>query len=274
VSPQDSPLDPLGSLIYYWCVKEAIEGGGYIVPGSDKIAARLQTKKDGSGPIDDEINQVWQDLWWMNEKHLLFREQPFKNSEYFRPLSQHGVSERMKKFRPGFKTETTHRRRIVPSEFVEHATTAIQLVALKDLYYFNHRKVTHNLLLKFLEAQGFVTGADEFYLFLGSMNSIHYIELDPQPGDSGDPDRNKFYLVEPGPVFRNQDMYVELLGLDYFSEGGPPKGDRRARRLELHRRAEKFVTIKTENSRPIPENQGRIPSGEGTRRGYGKRRSS
>jgi hypothetical protein len=233
-------FDPLGALIYYLCVRQAIERGDYRVPSSHKIAAQLALKRDQGGnrvPRSPSVLRLWDVLSWMNDKKLLFDARRLDKSQFIRELSQRNVNDRIKKFRPGFEMVSTRQRRIVPSEFVDQTATAIRLVALKDLYYFTHRRLEQKVLLQFLQQENLITGPDDYYVFLKTVKNIGYVEFDPPVSQVVD----EFFWLEPGQVFRHQDMYVELRALDFFSERS--RRDGRDERLQLRVKAAKFVQL-------------------------------
>ncbi len=111
----------------------------------------------------------------------------------------------------------------------------------KNGLFGRDRQVPQQLLLEFLRSQKLIPDANEYYRFLRIMNRLHYIdfpELSPVE-EFSDSYRGKLLLVSPAQVFRYQDMYIELRGLDYFSERRSTL-DRHVRRLELRKNAEKF----------------------------------
>ena len=230
-------LDPLGALIYYLCVTDAIKGGDLIVPGSQRIADELAARRGGG-----RVAVLWADLWWMQEKKLLFDERPIAKSQYFRKLAQRNVNERMNKFKPGFEKITPKQRRLVIDDFVEQPATAIRLIALKDLYFFAHRnrRVPQRVFFEFLQAQNLITSEDEYYAFLLNMKGIKCVILDPDVPEFTERERSRFYWIQPGQIFRNQDMYVELRALDFFS-ASPGDRQRRAKRLRLRDAADAFL---------------------------------
>jgi hypothetical protein len=237
-------LDPLGTLIYYLCVTSAIRRGGYKIPSSQKISRMLRIRKvkGKRKAIDPRIHHLWVDLLWMHGQKLLFDEEQANESRYFLPLSSTNVNKRIKGFRPGFKQEKPRVRKIEPKEFVDKTMTAARLIALKDLYHFNHRGVSQKLLFRFLRSQDLIDDEDELIHFLKTMDNIEYIEIDLSDPEKVQLDiRNDFFL-EPGQVFRNQDMYLELRALDYFSEQGSDNDDRRLLRRELLKDAKDFAT--------------------------------
>src|SRR6266480_1919837 len=206
-------LDPMGSIIYYLGVTEAIKQGTYDVPSSQKISSMLEVR--AGKPVNSQVDRLWRDLQWMDQEKLLFHEQQADDSKYrksFIPhsLAAHNVNRRVENFHPGFVHVTAKHRRIVPTEFVDRTISAVRLVALKDLYYFHQWQVPQKLLLEFLRSQGLIPDVDEYYRFITVMNRIGYIDFpDLSPGEHfSDTHRNKHLLVTPAQVFRNQDMYV------------------------------------------------------------------
>jgi hypothetical protein len=74
------------------------------------------------------------------------------------------------------------------------------------------------------------------------MNTVGYIALDPTPQEMLDLKIPSHVVLEPGPVFRDQDMYLELRALDYFGEDA---ANRRSLRIGLRQRAEDFAARAT-----------------------------
>lgn len=245
-------LDPIGAIIYYLCVTHALKVGWLGVPSSEVIRKMLRFKKEKvnarSKPADPHVWRLWNDLKWMDHEGLLFHEvhEPgYVRSFTPHPLSQRVINDRINKFHPGFAWISPKRRCIVKAELVENVLTAARLIALKDLYYFNAGQVPQKLLLEFLKTQSLVSDADEFYRFLQIMRRIQYIGFSDLRAEEqfSDSLRDKHLLVEPGGVFRNQDMYLELRALDYFSQRGPST-KRRTLRKQLHERAKEFALAK------------------------------
>jgi len=242
-TPPPTVLDPLGSLIYYLCVSEAIHDGVFIAPSSQKIAKELKLEGGKSGmPVNPLIRELWNDLSRMNQTRLLLNETAHRDSEYFLGLAQHNVNRRMQRFRPGFVPASpgAKQRHMDTREFVERPKTAIRLTAMKDMYFYAGRDLPQKLLLGFLKSEALISDEDDFYTFLESMSVVRYVDLDPLTEPISERDRNRPFVIEPGPVFRAQDMYLELRSLDFF--GKPPSTDRWSRRLDMRRRAEQFAS--------------------------------
>jgi hypothetical protein len=256
-------LDPMGAIIYYLCVTEAIKQGSLEVPSSQKISSMLDVADNGT-PVHAHVDRLWRDLQWMDQEKLLFHEQQADDSKYrdsFAPrsLAAHNVNRRIEHFHPGFVHDTPRHRRIVQTELLDQTISAVRLVALKALYYFQQWQVPQKLLLEFLQGQGLIPDdVNEYYRFITVMNRIGYIDFpDLSPGERfSDAYRNKHLLVSPAPLFRNQDMYVELRALDYFSEQRSKPDSSRARRLDLRNAAEGFAEVrrkrKTSRLKPRP----------------------
>lgn len=258
-------LDPLGAIIYYICVTQAKKSGKWLIPGHRKIERML--KNIDNKPIP-QVEQLWNDLQWIIEMKLLFDESTQVDSRYHpllhRGLSQHQVSERIDEFSPAFNPTEEHlrhdkKRYMDYREFVENKVTAVRLIAFKDLYHITDSRVPQKVLLEFFSVQGLID-ADEFYGkggFLSIMNRIRYIDF---PGlrrgeEFSDRHRDDPLRVEPGIVFRAQDMYVELRALDYFFElkisdqvdsawEDPNLKSRQAGRIKLLLSARKFIVEK------------------------------
>lgn len=240
-SPQESPyaLDtPLKALIYYLCVKGALTNGDLKAPSSHKLSARLGNKEL---PMAPEVKRRWDDLEWMNREKLLFREDHYPADEYRRALSQPGVHNLIRRFRPGFVPDERGYW-LKPEDLVDKVKSAARLIALKEVYRFT-RDVPQKWLRRFLAQQPHI-GMDDpesFYAFVQGMSHIRYISLS-KPSPQFD-DRDDNIRLEPGPTFRRQDMYVELMALDCFAEDSQPDDcqRRRAQRLELHKQAREFA---------------------------------
>jgi len=251
-SPASTPkLDPLGTVIYYLCVTEALKGGSLDVPSSHKISKMLKIEDKGEQkPIDPCIDRLWSDLQWMNQEGILFHERQTDDLHYLRSftprmLAAHNVNIRIQNFHPGFERITSVHRRLVTGVLVDRTISAVRLVALKDLYYFSKSQLPQKLLLEFLQGQNLTTDTNESYRFLKVMNRISYIAFpDLAPGEQfSDRHTNQHLLVEPGQIFRNQDMYLELRALDFFLER-ESAADPRPRRKELRKNAETFMLEK------------------------------
>src|ERR1017187_7980429 len=175
------PFDPLGALIYYICVTRSIESGGLVLPSSQSISDELALRVDDQGrtrSANDRVQVSWEDLVWMNQERLLFNEQQYSPSEFFRTLSQHNVNQRIWHF-PGVEQTGQRRRRLQPSHAVEKTGTAARLTALKDLYRFNVRELPQKYLRDFLIDRQLVTNPDEVYSFLDSMYFLEFIDIFP-----------------------------------------------------------------------------------------------
>ena len=232
---------PLKALLYYLCVKGALEAGTLQVPSTHDLSDQLGSADKSA---DERVKELWTDLAWMNEQRLLFKEKQYDKKEYFRHLTQPSVNSQIQKFRPGIaQIGDGHRYEIVPAEFVEKITTAIRLVTLKDLFRFTNGDLPQKLVFDFMANHARIIDDDRqlFDSFIQKMKYIGYISLDkPNPEFSDSDDR---VMLEPGPVFRCQDMYIELRALDYLSERGLKRGAsqvRQARRLELHKNVARF----------------------------------
>src|SRR5437660_147617 len=122
-STMPTKLDPLGSIIYYLCVTQAIKQGTYDVPSAQTISLMLKLTDGKTGkPTNSQVAQLWNDLQWMNREKLLFHEQQPNDSKYSasfvpHPLSAHNVNIRIENFHPGFTRVTSKHRCIVPAEF-------------------------------------------------------------------------------------------------------------------------------------------------------------
>jgi len=260
-APSSTPtLDPLGTVIYYLCVTEALKGGSFDVPSSHKISKMLKIGEDKEEPkpVDPRIDRLWNDLQWVNREGLLFREPQTGDLHYLRSftpraLAPHNVNIRIQNFHPGFELVTPKHRRIVTAVFVDRTTSAVRLVALKDLYYFSKGQLPQKLLLEFLQRQNLTTDANEYYRFLKVMHRIRYVAFpDLPPGEQfSDRHTDQHLLVEPAQVFRNQDMYLELRALDFFLERESP-ADPRAQRKQLRKNAEAFMLEKHPLPRALP----------------------
>ena len=268
-APKPTQLDPIGAIIYYICATDAKKSGRWLIPSTHKIAQRL---RGGANKTDVQVDHLWQDLQWIIDRRLLFDERTHDDPrchplEHHAP-SQRNVYDRIRHFYPGFNPtdehahqyEKHHRQRYMDDrEFVEKKVTAIRLIAFKDLYYITDSRVPQKLLFEFLSAEGLVD-ADEFFGeggFLSSMNRIRYIDF---PGlrrgeEFSDRHKNDPLLVEPGIVFRAQDMYLELRALDHFHElktSDPFTSaqedsnfeSRRKSRIELSEKAQRFIMEK------------------------------
>jgi hypothetical protein len=261
-------LDPIGSVIYYVCVTEAIKSGTWTVPSSQKISEMLEVH--GKKPLDAQVDCLWRDLGWMIDAGLLLSEHSPSDADYrksFEPhsLTQVNVNKRLQKLSPAFKQPTEeeqpqqeqkhHRQRHMDErEIVEKRITAVRLVAFKDLYISNDQHVPQKLLLEFLSKQG-LAASDEYYGeggFLPVMHRIKYLDFPglPRNEEFSDMHKDKPLLVVPGTVFRYQDMYLELRALDYFSEQRSDIDRRRTRRKELRKSAERFATERRRRPRP------------------------
>ena len=71
------------------------------------------------------------------------------------------------------------------------------------------------------------------------MKDVKYIEIDPPTELISESARKRRFVLEPGQVFRAQDMYIELRCLDFF--GGLESANRWTHRLSLRKRVEQFV---------------------------------
>jgi hypothetical protein len=216
------------------------------VPSSHLISNQLRVKTEEGLriPMDPKVQCLWQDLKWMKEQELLFDEHKPDASAYCRPLSQHNVNVRFSRFRPGFRSVSRRQRHIVPPEFVERPSTAVRLIALKDLYYFNGLEVPHPLLFEFFLQQRLIPNEEQFYTFLTSLFTVNYILILPSPAWLPTGQSDRVALLEPSETFRNRDMYLELRALDFFSTE-KCSDVRQTRRLELHKAAEIFVAKKS-----------------------------
>jgi hypothetical protein len=244
ISASSTRLDPLGTLVYYLCVSIAVGEGGVRVPSGQTISKMLGVAKNGKKPptrIDPRARQIWSDMLWMHEERLLFDETPVDELQYWLTLSVTNVNRRINGFRPGFKQDHLGERIIEPKEFVEKTITAARLVAWKDLYHCNSREVTQKLLFRFFKNRELVRDDGTFIHFLRTMDSIRYLDVELPEVEKSQPDLRKDFLIEPGLVLRNQDMYIELLALDYFSEQGANSTDRRSERKNLFLEAKDLV---------------------------------
>jgi hypothetical protein len=239
----DGPrLDPVGALIYYLCVTVAIEGGAFLVPSSHHISRLLAIRRAKNVPeaVDHLVQSLWQDLWWIGQQ-TFFDERPPDPSDYWRSLAQHNVNARMQQFGPAL-AHGSRERRINPKHFVEGTRAAVRLIALKELYRSNGCELPHPILWDFLQEQNLLP-EDQFPAFLQSMSTMNYISVLPDLNWLPKTRTDITALIEPSSKFRNQDKYLELRALDYFS---PKVGDpiRRIRRLEVQRSAQEFLGIR------------------------------
>jgi hypothetical protein len=238
-------LDPLGTVIYYLCVCIAIADGDMRLPSGQTISKMLGVAKKGrkaASCVDRQTRQIWSDMLWMHKEKLVFDEKPVDESLYWLALSATNVNKRIKGFRPGFKHLNPRERIIDPKEFVEKTITAARLVAWKDLYHCNNREVPQKLLFRFFRNRELAKDESDFTRFLKTMDNIRYLDLEVTDTEKSQLDLRRDFLVEPGQVFRDQDMYIELRALDYFSEQGADHADRKSVRKGLLREAEDLAT--------------------------------
>jgi hypothetical protein len=244
ISASSNRLDPLGTLVYYLCVRIAVAEGGVRVPSGQTISKMLGVEKKGRKiaiNIDPRARQIWSDMLWMHKGKLLFDERPVDESKYSLTLAVTNVNKRINSFRPGFKHNDQGERIIDPKEFVEKTISAARLVAWKDLYHCNNREVPQKLLFRFLRNRELAKDDGDFIRFLRTMDNIRYLDIDLPDVEKSQLDLRKDFLIEPGLVLRDQDMYIELLALDYFSEQGADYDDRRSVRKNLLREAHDLV---------------------------------
>jgi hypothetical protein len=237
-----SPLDPLGALIYYLCVTEALQAGGLIVPSSSSISKQLTVEQRGTDcrARDVRIQAVWEDLFWISQSGLLFHEPQYPKANFCRGLSQHNVNRRISQFRPGFELMNRRVRRLVRTDVVEKTGTAVRLAAFKDIYHFASSEVSQAILREFMGEEHLITDDDQYYGFLESMGAIHYLETYPIGALRPPLQRDRHFLVEPSDLFRGVDLYIELRALDYFSSTGGSPMQRHNRRLQLNANARDF----------------------------------
>jgi hypothetical protein len=233
--PVPTHLDPIGAIIYYICVTEAKRSGNWAIPSSHKIALMLNGTDNKPNA---QVEHLWSDLQSIIDGKFLFDERTHHEKRYHpllhHALTQRNVNERIRNFYPAFNPseehakeaqqhEKHHRQRYMESrEFVDKKITAIRLIAFKDLYYMTDSRVTLRLAFETLNAQGFAN-ADEYFGeggFLSIMHRIRYIDFPGlQRGEEfSERHKNDPLYVEPGTVFRAQDMYLELRALDHFHE--------------------------------------------------------
>jgi len=250
------PLDPLGSLIYYLCVAEGLKDGGLRVPSSGRVSTLLaiETVPGTLRARDARVQALWEDLQWLNRAGVLFHEQPYREDEFYRRLAQHNVNARMRQFRPGFESINPRTRRLVLGSMVEKTGTAARLVALKDLYHFNHSEVPHRFLRDFLTAERLVEDDNECYSFLESMHLLHFLDSYPPGAMVAPVNRQRHFLVEPTDFQRSLDMYLELRALDYASSIGN-QSERREWRTELSAAAQAFCDNARDRQRPSNSNE-------------------
>jgi hypothetical protein len=231
------PQDPLGALIYYYCITEAVKAGDLVVPSSRVISNRLQITRTGAErrAIDQEVQHWWEDLQWINEQGVLFNERPHTPEEFIVSLSQHNVNRRIQRFHRGFEQVTKRTRRLVLSQLVDKAITACRLAALKDLYHFHDSELPHKLFCDFaLQAQLFAD-SEQLYSFLQAMVNIAYLAVSPTQVATT-LDASIPFLIEPTDTFRSLDMFIELRALDHWTDD-----KRQEQRIELKRKAKAFA---------------------------------
>jgi hypothetical protein len=239
-----SRLDPLGTVIYYLCVCIAVTDGDMRIPSGQTISKMLGTPTGkGTGRkavrhIDGRTLQIWLDMLWLHKEKLVFDEKAVDESEYWVTLTSTNVNKRINAFRPGFKYVSPKVRIIDPKVLVEKTITAARLVAWKDLYHSNHREVPQKLLFRFLRHRELIKDDSDFVRFLETMEHIKYLDMDVPDAEKTQVDLHKDFLVEPGQVLRDQDMYIELRALDYLSEQGADHTDRTSLRKQMLREAQ------------------------------------
>lgn len=237
-------VDPIGALILYLAVVEAIKSGDLIVPSSQRISDLLHRGADPEHeqlPDDPPVELLWADLSWLNESRLLFNEHQYSKTEYFRTLSQHNVNERLRHFSKGFVQRSRRERQLVPTEFVERASTAARLVGLKDLYFFNRRELPYGQLEAFLTSERLIADKEQCPGFVKTMVEIGYVHAYPTAEWAQYLDQGRPVELEPTSTFRHYDQYLELRALDHFNENLRLTEERRKTRLELHEAAKRFV---------------------------------
>jgi len=192
--------------------------------------------------LNQEVYDRWDDLLWMTRERLLFNEDQLNEAEYFRTLKQPRIHDLVRNFRPGFmkvQVGSQSAWHVLPDKIVDNPETAVRLIVFKELYFVK-RDPQQKLTLEFLKSEDLVQDNGEFYDFTQRMKEAGYIDIDkPNHSVSETDDR---VLLRPGRVFRYQDMYIELLALDYFSilRHATANG-RRSERKRLRSSAQAFV---------------------------------
>ena len=222
--------------MYYICIDRAMKSGGLKIPSSREVAQMFNQQ---TGAMHAEIAALRADLKWMYVQGLLFKELPIEPELFLVSPKQPTVNKLLSNFEPDFVKVHPQERELEPSEVVDKAATAMRLVALKEIYHAHFCELPAPLARDFLVFQKLIQ-ADEFCGFARSMADIGYLRCDPSLADCGGKvDRD--LRLEPGRKFRSRDMYVELRALDYFSEDRL-NPERRARRIQLKKKATEFVT--------------------------------
>jgi len=233
---------PVDALLLYLCVNQARMRGGSCIPATRNLARLLRVIESSANNTtvrqvaEPAVQSLWEDLKWVSDSRLSLREIERAESDYFCDIGAATINTKLNQLTPYIVKAGKKKRHIDTDKLVERPPNALRLVAFKDAY-FVCRDIPHDLVCKLFLEVSLVRDELDFYTFVVSMLSVDYLTADPPAPTNFDSDiQTRRFVLEPGPAFRSQDLYLELRALDEF-----PKRNREMR-LRLNGRIREFVS--------------------------------